>query len=145
MAITLSQLIDHHDRELKDAVEKTKDKPQSNIEQMIWNFHYTRLEFHAQALALLRSIRPGLGHRIPFTREQVDAIDKGLSEKAKVLSQTVSCPVCAAAPGNECETPSGQSHIRRRRKAASNKQQCLLHAESCVCPGCVYNRKASPK
>lgn len=142
MAITLMQLIEYHDRELKDAVEKTKDQPSSNLEQMIWSAHYTRLEFHAQALALLRSIRPGLGHRIPFTREQVDAIDKGLSEKAKMLSQTVVCPVCAAPPGHECTTPSGQSHIRRRRMAANNQRQRLLHADSCVCPGCVYNRKA---
>lgn len=109
MAITLSQLIDHHDRELKDAVEKTKDKPQSNIEQMIWNFHYTRLEFHAQALALLRSIRPGLGHRIPFTREDADKFHQMTREQVE--------------------------HITLRRR--------VVHAESCACPGCVYNRKGN--
>lgn len=109
MAITLTQLIDHHDREFKDAVEKTKDKPYSVIEQMIWNAHYTRLEFHAQALALLRSIRPGLGHRIPFTREDADKFHHMTREQVEA------------------------SMALRRHPA---------HADSCVCPGCVHNRKA---
>lgn len=56
MAMTMEQLINHHSSECKLAAEKVEEKPQSNVEQMIWNAYFARLQFHSQALELLLSL-----------------------------------------------------------------------------------------
>lgn len=118
--ITLEQLIAHHDRLFKEFVALTDHKPRDNIAGMAWEANYQQMTFHAQVLALLRNRVVELVE--PPTVEEVTAIDKFLAGGADAKARKVSCPVCAAPIGSECDTPSGLSHIRRRRKAANVKR-----------------------
>lgn len=56
MAITLKQLIEHHERNVKSLTAETSKEPGSNLMALVLEFKRQKLTFHSEALILLQSL-----------------------------------------------------------------------------------------
>lgn len=83
------------------------------------NAQYGYRYLHRQVQWLWKEYQKGIVEEAPKPPSRIafEDADQAVLSMAEQKALKVACPVCAATPGQQCESDNGKSHVRRKKKA----------------------------